>query len=326
MVKGVSIVLCTYNGKSRLEQTLKHLAAQKIAFPCEIIFVDNASTDGTKAYGDDWWEKHGSSAISYRSFEQPIPGKSYAQDLGYDKAQYEYILVCDDDNWLCDIYVQTAYDIMTENKNIGALGGWCDAVFESEKPEWFETYAKYYAVSKQGELSGDVTSKKGCLYGAGMVLRKSHWLQLKALGFNHLLSCRKGDSLSSGGDTEYSYALRLLGYKIWYDERLYFKHYMTTGRLNLNYLARLRKAMVYSNYILWAYQDVLKGKERTSLDFKKEVFKDVPLYFTNKIVSLIFGDFEKKEIAKQYFISVKNKLFNYATYKKNIQIIKKLIG
>jgi glycosyltransferase involved in cell wall biosynthesis len=326
MVKGVSIVLCTYNGKSRLEQTFKYLVAQKITIPCEIIFVDNASADGTKQYADNWWKTHGSSDISYRSFEQPIPGKSYAQDLGYDKAQYDYILVCDDDNWLCDIYVQTSYDIMSKNTNIGALGGWCDAAFESEKPTWFETYAKYYAVSKQGEQSGDITTKKGCLYGAGMVLRKSHWLQLKTLGFNHLLSCRKGESLSSGGDTEYSYAIRLLGYKIWYDERLYFKHYMTTGRLNLNYLARLRKAMVYSNHILWPYQDVLTGRLRTSLDFKKEVFKGFPMFFANKIVSLFFGDFEKKEIAKRYFINVKYKLFNYATYKRNMQIIKKWLS
>lgn len=322
MIKGVSIVLCTYNGKNRLEETFKHLAAQKITVPCEIIFVDNASTDGTKEFADHWWQLKEASHISYRSFVQPIPGKSYAQDLGYDQAQYEYILVCDDDNWLCDIYVQTAYTIMTENTSIGALGGWCDAEFETKKPEWFEAYAKYYAVSKQGIQSGNITHKKGCLYGAGMVLRKSHWLQLKALGFNHLLSCRKGDSLSSGGDTEYCYALRILGYEIWYDERLYFKHYMTTGRLNLNYLRRLRKAMSNSNAILWAYQDVLKVKERTALEFKKVVFKGVPFYFTNKIVSLFFGDFEKKEIAKRYFIHVKYMLFNYKIYKNNLRLIR----
>jgi glycosyltransferase involved in cell wall biosynthesis len=322
MVKGVSIVLCTYNGKNRLEDTFKHLAAQQLTIPCEIVFVDNASTDGTKDYADNWWVTHGVSSISYRSFEQPIPGKSYAQDLGYDKAQYEYILVCDDDNWLCDIYIQTAYDIMNNDSNIGALGGWCDAVFESEKPNWFDTYAKYYAVSKQGKQSGDITHKKGCLYGAGMVLRKSHWLQLKTLGFNHILSCRKGDSLSSGGDTEYSFALRLLGYKIWYDERLYFKHFMTSGRLNLGYLSRLRKAMVYANHILWPYQDLLKGQVRTSSDFKKEVFKVGPLYVAIKIRNFIFGDFEKKEISKKYFKTVNYKLYNYSTYKNNLQLIK----
>ena len=63
--KGVSIVLCTYNGKQRLETTLKHIATQKLTVPCEIIFVDNASTDGTKAFADSWWQTHGNSNITY---------------------------------------------------------------------------------------------------------------------------------------------------------------------------------------------------------------------------------------------------------------------
>src|SRR5690606_25368384 len=110
-------------------------------------------------------------------------------------------------------------------------------------------------------------------YGAGMVLRKSHNTELKALGFKQLLNDRKGQSLSSGGDTEYCYALRLLGYKMWYDERLYFQHYMTDGRLSLDYVSRLRKAMAHSNFMLWPYLDVLRGHTRTKKDFLKEALK-----------------------------------------------------
>ncbi|WP_028873273.1 glycosyltransferase [Psychroserpens burtonensis] len=322
MIKGVSIVLCTYNGKNRLEETFKHLAAQKITVPCEIIFVDNASTDGTKEFADHWWQLNESSLISYRSFVQPIPGKSYAQDLGYDQAQYEYILVCDDDNWLCDIYVQTAYAIMTENASIGALGGWCDGVFESKKPEWFDKYTKYYVVVKQGKRSGDITHKKGCLYGAGMVLRKSHWLQLKALGFNHLLSCRKGDSLSSGGDTEYCYALRLLGYKIWYDERLYFKHFMTKGRLYKAYVSELRKELSYSNFILWPYRDVLSGKPKTKYSLYRSVLTGMPSILIKNVINLKFGDFDKKEAAKDYFRYFKYKVFYASIYLENLKSVR----
>ena len=152
---------------------------------------------------------------------------------------------------------------MNSNSEIGALGGWCEAVFEESKPKWFDTYARFFAVSKQGVQSGDITNKKGCLYGAGMVMRKSHWLELKQRGFKHVLTCRKGTSLSSGGDTEYSYVLRLLGYKLWFDERLYFMHFMTNGRLHLDYVSRLRKAMTYSNFVLWPYLDCIEGKSRT---------------------------------------------------------------
>lgn len=321
MIKGVSIVLCTYNGKERLDATFQHLLDQKLTIACELIFVDNASKDGTKNYADAWWQTHQHSNISYRSFEQPIPGKSYAQDLGYDKAQYEYLLVCDDDNWLCDTYVQTAYDLMEQHLDIGALGGWCEGEFESDKPEWFDTYTKYYVVVKQGKKSGDITYKKGCLYGAGMVIRKSHWLQLKSLGFEHLLSCRKGDSLSSGGDTEYCYALRLLGYKIWYDERLYFKHFMTTGRLNFNYVSRLRKALVDSNFTLWPYRDLLNGKKRSKNDFLKSAIKGIPIEHTTQLRNLLVGNFDQKEKAKEYFRYFKLQLFSYDVYETNWKLI-----
>lgn len=320
--KGVSIILCTYNGKSRLSKTLMHLAKQKINIACEIIFVDNASTDGTKTYADTWWQNNGNPNITYSSFIEPIPGKSNAQDLGYKKAKYNYLLVCDDDNWLSDTYVQTAFNIINHNPEIGALGGWCEAVFETQEPSWFATYCKYYAVSQQGKASGDITNQKGCLYGAGMVINKTHWLQLKSMGFQHLLSCRKGNKLSSGGDTEYSYALRLLGYKIWYDERLYFKHYMTQSRLQLKYLSRLRKAMSYSNFVLWSYTDLLKNEKRNWNKVFRKGKKGVLKEWYNNIKVLIHGDdFEEKEQAKAYFRNLYYIFLKKSTYKKNQEFI-----
>lgn len=321
MNKGVSVIICTYNGKSKLDATLSHLINQKLNVPCEIVLVDNASTDGTKSFIEDWWATNNTSNITLRVFSQPIPGKSYAQDLGYAKANFEYLLVCDDDNWLCSSYIQTAYDIMEQDMQIGALGGWCEAVFESPKPNWFDVHAKYFAVSKQGTKSGDITNKKGCLYGAGMMLRKSHWLELKRIGFEHLLSCRKGDSLSSGGDTEYCFALRLLGYEIWYDDRLYFKHFMTSGRLNLAYLSRLRKAMTYSNFVLWTYLDLLNGRTRTYKDFITQFIKGMPFVIIKKTGALLIGNYEQKQGAKHYFRLLYYLIFYYTLYQKNITFI-----
>ncbi|MFL1012238.1 glycosyltransferase [Flavisericum labens] len=322
MIKGVSIILCTYNGESRLKTTLKHLTFQKHNIPCELIVVDNASVDGTKEFADSWWRKNGPKNILYRSFSQPVPGKSYAQDLGYKKANYEYLLVCDDDNWLCDTYVQTAFEVMESNSNIGALGGWCNPAFESEKPDWFDTYSRFYAVSKQGIVSGDITNKKGCLYGAGMVIRKSHWQELKTLGFQHLLTCRKGTSLSSGGDTEYSYALRLLGYKIWFDERLHFKHFMTKPRLSLGYLSRLRKAMAYSNFILWPYLDLLCDDKTNFKTHLKLARRDIPRNPIKQFKLLITGTFEQKELVKFYYRNVYYIVTQFSKYKASKAFIK----
>ncbi len=321
--KGVSIILCTFNGKARLVKTLEHLVNQQHTCLTELVLVDNASTDGTKEFADSWWAKNGISSINYKSFLQPIPGKSYAQELGYEKANYEYLLICDDDNWLANNYLQDAFDIMESNQEIGALGGWCEAVFEKTKPMWYDEYARYFAVSKQGVASGDVTHKKGCLYGAGMVIRKSHWNKLNELGFVPLLTCRKGNTLSSGGDTEYSYALRLLGYKLWYDERLYFNHYMPQGRLSLAYISRIRKAMSASNFVVSVYVDELENRTVHRKSFLKTLVKMVRKDFINKVKKRIFGSFKEKENAKEYFRTLHRLIFSYKDYRSNRATIKR---
>ncbi len=321
--KGVSIIICTYNGKARLAKTLEHLANQKHSCLLEIVLVDNASKDSTKDFADSWWAENGNSTIDYRSFAQPIPGKSFAQELGYEKANYEYLLICDDDNWLVNNYVQDAFDIMESNEEIGALGGWCEATFEKTKPLWFDHYARYYAVSKQGSQSGDITHIKGCLYGAGMMIRKSHWIALNKLGFVPLLTCRKGDTLSSGGDTEYSYVLRLLGYKMWYDERLYFKHFMPEGRLSLQYISSIRKAMSESNFAVSVYVDELENRKVLQKTFFKRFLKMVRKDFMNNVKKGIFGSFEDKEVAKEYFRTLQRLIFSYNEYYNNRETIKR---
>ncbi|MBZ9729743.1 glycosyltransferase family 2 protein [Salegentibacter sp. JZCK2] len=322
MHKGVSIIICTYNGKPTLTKTLEHLTHQKFQCAVEIVLVDNASNDGTKTFADEWWNLHGTEKLGYRSYIQPIPGKSYAQELGYNKASYEYLLICDDDNWLSPHYVQTAFEIMNSYAEIGALGGWCEAKFEGKKPKWFDGYKKYFAVGKQSDISGDITKKKGCLYGAGMVIRKSHWVYLKELGFKPLLTCRKGDSLSSGGDTEYCYALRLLGYKIWYDDRLHFFHYMLARRVNLDYVSKVRKAISFSNFVCEAYLDELAGKENSVNTLNKKIKKELKNDVFRKTKNIIIGDFEAKEKSKEFFRRFYNLKFRQVEYIENRGSIK----
>jgi len=322
-INGISLILCCHNSAKRLPETLKHIAAQRFIkyLAWEVIIINNNSTDSTDQTAQDVWKTLKSPA-PLTVFKETKPGLSYAREKGIQVAKYDILLWCDDDNWLCNTYVETAYEVMNANPSIGALGGWCEAAFEIEKPEWFDAQAKYFAVSKQGRQSGEITNKKGCVYGAGMVLRKSHWLQLKEQGFKHLLTDRVGKQLSSGGDTEYCYALRLIGYKIWYDERLYFQHFMTSQRLSLNYVSSIRRAMLASNFTLWPYLDILKGCSRSRSDFMKEAIKDMPRLLLRKTGAFLFGTYEQKEKAKRYFRLLKLRLFHYSEYRHNLESIK----
>jgi glycosyltransferase involved in cell wall biosynthesis len=174
---GISVVICCYNSSKRLPETLKHLAAQQFKrhpdLAWEVIIVDNASTDDTAQVAATEWKMLNSPG-PMRVLYQPIPGNGHAREMGIAHVHYEFILFCDDDNWLIPEYVDLAYDIMSQNKAIAGLGGCGIATCEAEPPSWFEELKSAYAIGGQGPLpQGPVTIERGFIYTAGAVFRKS---------------------------------------------------------------------------------------------------------------------------------------------------------
>jgi glycosyltransferase involved in cell wall biosynthesis len=57
---GVSVIICCYNSRERIEKTLDFIFAQEVegAIPWEIIIVDNASTDDTFLIAQRYLEKN----------------------------------------------------------------------------------------------------------------------------------------------------------------------------------------------------------------------------------------------------------------------------
>jgi hypothetical protein len=132
---------------------------------------------------------------------------------------------------------------MAQHLEVGACGGASEAVCEITPPPWFEHQCKYYAIGPQAHQAGDITWDRGWLWGAGLTIRRSAWDSLVEKGFQPLLEDRRGTQLSNGGDVELCFALRLAGWRIWYDPRLHFRHFLEAHRLNWSYLCRLNRWM-----------------------------------------------------------------------------------
>lgn len=261
----ISIIICCYNSAKRLPQTLLHIAKQKIpeTIACELIVVDNNCTDDTVAVTNSFWKKLESN-IPLRIVEEKTPGLSSARHKGVASANYENIIFCDDDNWLDENYVFIAHKLMSSSPTIGAIGGQSELVADeyTKIPNWFQEIATSYAIGKQATNSGIVTNKK-YLWGAGLVFRKS--LYLKAFNkIPSLLSDRKGSELSSGGDSEICARFILMGFDLYYEDELRFKHFIEESRFSDNYKTNLIKghneAMAilakYWNYIDYANQTI----------------------------------------------------------------------
>lgn len=272
---GVSIIVCCYNSEDRIGPTLNHLAKQKIdpKIPLEIILINNASTDNTKQVAQQTWADLNSN-FSFRIIDEPNPGLSNAKDRGIQEANYEYLIFCDDDNWLDENYAQIVCDIFSNDDTIGVLGGRGEAVSDVEFPFWFSTYQGSYAVGVQDIETGDVSQRK-YVWGAGMAFRRSVYLWLKECGFSLQLDGRKGNNLSAGEDSEICRWFLLAEYKLWYSERLSFKHFIPKDRLQKEYLKNLHIGFAASGEVLYDYDLVLnwdQHPQNTVSNFFKLVF------------------------------------------------------
>jgi glycosyltransferase involved in cell wall biosynthesis len=252
MAQGVSVIICCYNSSKRLDETLAHMSRQQgIAnIAMEVILVDNCSTDDTVAHAKALWK----SEIPLRIVTENEPGLSSARKAGILAASYDYILFCDDDNWLDETYISNGFKLMTSDKTIGVCGGHGIAVFEDGKgPEWFKQYEKVFACGEQPQ-----TSHVRAVYGAGMFAQRDILLFI-INNYQFVLSDRKGNQLTGGNDYEIVMLIGLFGYSVHYLPALTFRHYMPEGRMKWEYLKRIVKGSAISSVPLAIYNDFIKG-------------------------------------------------------------------
>ncbi|WP_083321021.1 glycosyltransferase [Hymenobacter glacialis] len=264
--RGVTVLICTYNSAARIKETLQTLARQKVdpvMFSVEVLLVDNASTDTTSQVAAAEFEAL-NFPFPYQLLYEGRSGKSNALDLGFATARFEYVCIVDDDNWLEENYLALAWDVLEADKQIGALGGIGRPVCEITPPAWFSEFAVIYAADKQADKQGDITRHPSYVYGAGCVVRKEAWQTIHRAGFKSMLMGRHGDKLTSGEDNEMCYAFVLAGYKIWYDERLRFQHFIPAQRLTWNYVERIFAGNAESEAALRPYLDYIRAMQGDS--------------------------------------------------------------
>jgi glycosyltransferase involved in cell wall biosynthesis len=328
MEAGVSVIICTYNGAALLPQTLRHLALQNVPpeIPWEVIVINNASTDQTAAVAASVWKNSGNQT-PFSLLYQPEPGLTFARELGLQKARYEFVLFCDDDNWLCPDYVKRAYQLMMQHPEIGMLGGYGELVFQEKPPHWVKN-AHLFASGPQALRSGKV--KRNVVYGAGSVMRRTAFDALLKAGFRSRLTDRKGASLSSGGDYELCFALALAGYAIWYHDRLIFRHFIPAQRLTRAYHERYFRESAQSFSILVPYRFLVNKNCRSLAGFHFQYAKTVANYAQKLLPALVkrlllpagLRSAQTNELA---CISLQAKLLSFRNYRTMRQHFRELL-
>jgi len=247
-MKKISVVVCCYNSVTRISKTLEHLLGQKdlMNTEWEILVVDNNSTDNT---GDLSSEILKTAPCSWKIIYEKQPGLTSARRAGHNAAIGEYIVYCDDDNWLGENYLKESIIFLDSHKDYGAVGGVGEVVADTELPSWFSLVASSYACDIIFKDNLDCQT----LTGAGLVIRRSCLCEIDNINIKLVLSDRTGAKLTSGGDSELTFILHLMGWKLAKISDLKFQHFLPSSRLTLEYAKNLYAGLGSCSPILSAY-------------------------------------------------------------------------
>ena len=296
MKKGVSIIICTYNGLDKLSQPLQAIIQQKATIDWELVIIDNASTDTTVQFCTEILKN---TPIQWRIISEHNPGLNHARLRGLKEATYDVILFCDDDNTLDENYIETGYQIFQSHPKVGVVGGFGIPTFTGEQPEWFDRYSYSFAVGSQAASEGVLQEFPAELYGAGCFFRKEPLVDLFGNGFQTIMTDRLGNTLVSGGDVEWCYLMQLMGYQLYYHPQLTFLHDMPPVRMHWDYYLRLKQGISSGVCRLLPYHSLFKNFQAGSLAFAGKWLKGLIfatlVHFKQKVVRL----FDSKEKSKE---------------------------
>jgi len=252
-VKGraFTVVICTFNGAARIEPVLTALAGLNGGAGHEIVLVDNCSTDGVAAIASAVWSQVGRPAIDFRVISETTQGLSAARRAGVRAATRDIVVFCDDDNLLSSDYLEVAAAILAD-PTIGATGGPNTPMTDGDMPALFYSYAALAAVGAQALANGEIDQ----LWGAGLVVRRKLLVELYDTPGFPLLIGRRGSALTCGEDLEICLGVCLLGYRLWYDERLTLRHIVPAERIDAAYIRGLTEGFKAAHPVLSRYAEL----------------------------------------------------------------------
>jgi glycosyltransferase involved in cell wall biosynthesis len=257
----LSVIICAHNPRSSyLSRTLEALRHQTLLTESwELLLVNNASRSSLARQWDLSWHPHA------RHVDESELGLLPARLTGIKQSSGDLLVFVDDDNVLDPSYLSEALRIQTEWPRLGVWGsGAIIPEFELHPVEPLKTLMKYLALREVPKARwSNVVFVDTTPWGAGLCVRATvadayrRWNEKPGI----LITGRKGTSLLSGDDVEFSYIACELGFGIGIFPELRVTHLIPKERVSARYLLKVFEGTTASD-ILLAYK--WKGSVPTS--------------------------------------------------------------
>lgn len=254
-IVSISIIVCTYNPDKRLLFRCLEaiLALDNEGIDIEIILVDNNSNP--KLTSIDFVESFLNRESNARCIVETKQGLSAARLAGIKAAKGEWVVFFDDDNEpVCD-YLQSLTKIIKEYPSVGAWGpGNVSVDFIDGISDQIKEYAES-VFQRRSETIVKFANNRSLQpfypYGTGLCIERTHLLSYVDLVENgqYTLTDRKGNEMSSGGDTQIVLNCIAAGAAAGVAPGLKLTHIIPKERTTLTYLKRLIYGMNISYHL-----------------------------------------------------------------------------
>lgn len=225
----LSVVICTYNGATRIGQVLDQLRSQLYTetIAWEIIVIDNNSRDNTKEIVSNYPE--------VRYVFEPEQGLAFARSRAIHEAIGRWTAFLDDDTLPDQNWVAQAHRFAQAHPEIGAFGGQVHAEYEVEPPPGVKKLAPYLAIVERG--SKPHRYDRVLPPGAGLVVQRQAWID--AVPERLVLVGRTTTAMLASEDIEAILHIQNSGREIWYNPEMHLYHQIPHWRIERSYLLKL---------------------------------------------------------------------------------------
>ena len=265
----ISICCFLYNSEAIADKLIEYLKNLDESYLEEIIFIDNNSTDNTFRIFED------NLKTGWSIYKELNPGLTNARVKAIELSKGDIIVFCDDDNLFDIDYITNCNGLFQEINKLGIVGPGVVIPVDKSGNKLAEVYLGFFQYKNNLDNflpGGPNYNWKNMPAGTGMcILREIGLKYVEKVKFGLITtSDRKGNNLTSGGDTQIVLLALDLNYAVG-----------ISGKLKLNHLTiqrKLRKSYLYKMYY---------GVHSTAPVFV-EIKPDLLEHFLNKEISSTF--------------------------------------
>jgi|TARA_B100000959_G_scaffold184104_1_gene192395 GT2 family glycosyltransferase/2-polyprenyl-3-methyl-5-hydroxy-6-metoxy-1,4-benzoquinol methylase/Tfp pilus assembly protein PilF len=210
----VSIIMLTWNA---LEYTKKCIDSivRFTHYPHEIIFVDNASTDGSVEYLRDLVNVHDNYKLIQNKENKGFAG---GNNQGVEAASGEYVMLLNNDVLVSENWLSRMVDSLEKHNNIGIIGPVTNYI--SGRQSYVDQYDgddyEAFAQFIENENKGKLTPRRR-LAGFAMLMKKDVFEEVN--GFDETFG------VGNFEDDDMSLKVRSKGFALMVDESVFIHHY-----------------------------------------------------------------------------------------------------